>query len=156
MKKIIKYIKQKAKFFDSPIHGIKHWQNVEKIGMYLCERNGADEDVIRIFAYIHDVGRLNEDADLQHGKRSAEILENLIKSENIGLNRNQSQQLHYACEHHSEEDADSDDVTIQTCWDADRLDLWRFGIVPERELLFTNAAKTTEASEYAKNIQNSR
>jgi uncharacterized protein len=34
-----------------------------------------------------------------------------------------------------------DDVTVMTCWDADRLDLGRVGMVPEAQYLCTDAAK---------------
>jgi uncharacterized protein len=33
------------------------------------------------------------------------------------------------------------DLTVQTCWDADRLDLGRVGICPQSERLCTAAAK---------------
>ncbi len=33
------------------------------------------------------------------------------------------------------------DVTLQTCWDADRLDLGRVGITPDADLLCTDAAR---------------
>jgi len=153
MEKIIEYIKLKARLFNSPIHGIKHWKNVEKIGMYLCERNNADRELVKTFAYIHDIGRLNEDEDFGHGKRSVEIAKEMVENKIItSLDENQLQKLYYACEYHSKEDAKSDDITIQTCWDADRLDLWRLMITPKKELLFTDAGKTTEASEYAKKL----
>jgi len=41
------------------------------------------------------------------------------------------------------------DVTIQTCWDADRLDLGRVGITPERTKLCTRAAKRQEMIRWA-------
>jgi uncharacterized protein len=34
-----------------------------------------------------------------------------------------------------------DDVTVMTCWDADRLDLGRVHMVPESQYLCTDAAK---------------
>jgi uncharacterized protein len=34
------------------------------------------------------------------------------------------------------------DVTVQTCWDADRLDLGRIGVYPKTELLCTATAKS--------------
>jgi uncharacterized protein len=153
MEKIIEYIQSRALLFNSPIRGMRHWKSVEKIGMYLCERNNADRELVKMFAYIHDIGRVNEDEDFEHGKRSAEIAKEMVGNKIItGLNEDQLQKLYYACEHHSEADAKSDDITIQTCWDADRLDLWRLRIAPRKELLYTDAGKTTEASEYAKKL----
>jgi uncharacterized protein len=33
------------------------------------------------------------------------------------------------------------DVTVQTCWDADRLDLGRIGVYPNEKFLCTSTAK---------------
>jgi uncharacterized protein len=41
------------------------------------------------------------------------------------------------------------DVTVQTCWDADRLDLGRIGIKPEPRFLCTAAAQDPALIEWA-------
>jgi uncharacterized protein len=46
----------------------------------------------------------------------------------------------------------SADPTIGTCWDADRLDLARFGIVPDPELLSTAAARSPAFIVWAKGL----
>jgi uncharacterized protein len=46
----------------------------------------------------------------------------------------------------------SDVLTIGTCWDADRLDLARFGIVPDPELLSTAAARDPAFIAWAKGL----
>ncbi|MBT5083254.1 MAG: hypothetical protein HOM62_22025 [Rhodospirillaceae bacterium] len=43
------------------------------------------------------------------------------------------------------------DITVQTCWDADRLDLGRAGIVPDPRYLCTDAAKEPRMIEWAHN-----
>ena len=48
--------------------------------------------------------------------------------------------LSYACTWHQDRDF-SDDPTIATCWDADRLDLGRVNIIPDPALLNTAFAK---------------
>ena len=48
--------------------------------------------------------------------------------------------LQYACDHHSD-GTKTGDVTVLTCWDADRLDLGRVGITPNPRYLCTDAAK---------------
>jgi uncharacterized protein len=45
-----------------------------------------------------------------------------------------------ACTRHSDGHLEAD-VTVQTCWDADRLDLPRVGIRPLPQFLCTEAAK---------------
>jgi uncharacterized protein len=51
--------------------------------------------------------------------------------------------LHRACAGHTHEQTHTD-ITIQTCWDADRLDLGRVGITPDPKYLCTEAAKREE------------
>jgi hypothetical protein len=41
------------------------------------------------------------------------------------------------------------DITAQTCWDADRLDLGRVGTTPKAEYLCTNAARDPDMIEWA-------
>ena len=50
--------------------------------------------------------------------------------------------LYRACHGHTHE-RNHPDVTIQTCWDSDRLDLGRVGITPHPSRLCTEVAKTT-------------
>jgi uncharacterized protein len=45
-----------------------------------------------------------------------------------------------ACTGHSDGDTEAD-ITVQTCWDADRLDLGRVGIRPHPIYLCTAVAK---------------
>jgi len=56
--------------------------------------------------------------------------------------------LIYACRHHSDGLVEGD-VTIRTCWDADRLDLGRVGIMPCASKLATREAKDPKVIEWA-------
>lgn len=56
----------------------------------------------------------------------------------------QLEKLIFACQHHNNSRVKSADVTVQTCWDADSLDLGRVGIKPEPHLLNTFIAKRDE------------
>ena len=152
MEKIIEYIKNRSKFFDSLLHGLKHWKNVEKIGHHLANINGTDKELITLFAYIHDLGRENEDEDVGYGERSVTILEDLYNKKIINIKPEKYQKLIYACRNHDSKTAQSDDLNIQTCWDADRLDLWRIGIEPNPKFLFTKEAKNPEITRLAKHI----
>ena len=58
------------------------------------------------------------------------------------------QLLHRACAGHTHEHTHPD-VTIQTCWDADRLDLGRVGIMPEPDFLCTEFARRPETIRWA-------
>ena len=56
--------------------------------------------------------------------------------------------LHRACAGHTHERTHPD-ITIQTCWDSDRLDLGRVGIVPHPSRLCTDVAKSKEMIQWA-------
>ena len=123
---------------NSTIHGPNHWRQVDKNAQMLAQKTGADLLVVRLFAYFHDVCRLNDDRDLQHGPRAADKLPDIIKHL-PPLTEQQISLLEYAIRHHTD-GTKSDDPTIGTCWDADRLDLGRVYITPDPARMSTAAA----------------
>ena len=122
-------------------HGIRHWNRVAEIGVYLAKQTGANIQVVDLFAYLHDAKREDELFDPEHGQRAAGYAKELYDSGVIGITPDQMDQLAIACRDHNNSSATSQDITIQTCWDADRLDLWRVGIIPDPTHLFTDFAK---------------
>jgi len=126
-------------------HGIKHWRRVLEIGNYLTEETKADIEVVSFFAYLHDAKRESELHDPDHGARAADFTKELYKRGIIILTENQLEKLVIACRDHNNSGSKSQDITVQTCWDADRLDLWRTGIIPDPALLNTEFGKTDEA-----------
>ena len=142
--------KKQFKLDINSLHGIRHWERVRKIGAYLAARTGADFRVVTLFAALHDSCRENEGSDMLHGHRVVEYLLGLNKRGLLPIDiAKQLDQLMYACEHHSKRSAKSDDITIQTCWDADRLDLYRVGEIPNPAFLYTEAGKSAGAIEFA-------
>ncbi|MBT6690851.1 hypothetical protein HOB10_00755 [Candidatus Parcubacteria bacterium] len=134
------------------MHQEDHFENVEKIGHYLADYNNADKKVLSLFAYFHDIRRRDDGFDGQHGKRSAQYLKLLYNKNLLDVTDKQFEQLIFACANHSESNAQSNDITIQTCWDADRLDLWRINSKPDPNLLYTEIAKKEETIEYARKL----
>lgn len=135
-------------------HGFSHWKRVEKIGCYLVKHTQTDPKVVYLFSYLHDSKRENEDYDPKHGRRAGLFIKELYgKSINpLAISLGQLNQLVFACEHHSDPGAKSDDITIQTCWDADRLDLWRIGVIPDPFFLNTAIARKAETIELARKL----
>lgn len=125
-------------FHGSPysIHGETHWRRVERNGLRLAERTGADVLVIRLFAWFHDSKRENDNTDPGHGRRGAEYAASL-RGKFFDLEEEAYQKLIYACTWHTDQDR-SEDATIGTCWDADRLDLGRVGMIPAAEFMSTD------------------
>ena len=121
------------------IHGIQHWERVRENGQRLAEVTGANPAVIELFAYLHDSRRLDDWEDLGHGARAAVYLQTL-RGHYFDISDEELELLVYACRHHSDGIMEGD-VTVLTCWDADRLDLGRVGIRPDPRYLCTPAAR---------------
>lgn len=129
------------------IHGAAHWARVRVNGLQLAERTGANRRVVELFAMIHDVCRDNDDRDPLHGARAAAFLLELRGSV-IAISDSECDLLTHACTHHTAGLIDAD-ITVQTCWDADRLDLGRVGIRPDPRRLCTAAARNPRMIEAA-------
>lgn len=128
-------------------HGIAHWARVLENGLRLAAETGANVEVVRLFALMHDSRRVNEGTDPDHGPRAAEFAR-LLRGRLIDLPDPEFQLLHRACAGHTHERTHPD-ITIQTCWDADRLDLGRVGITPHPRLLCTEVARRPETIRWA-------
>ncbi len=120
-------------------HGVVHWARVLDNGLGLAEANDANVDVVVLFALFHDSRRVNEGSDWGHGRRGAELARSL-RGTFVHLADAEFDLLYEACRGHTEGTISSD-VTIQACWDADRLDLGRVGIMPEPERLGSDFAR---------------
>lgn len=118
------------------VHGPDHWRRVEQNGLLLATRTGADIDVVRLFALFHDSRRENDGADDGHGARGAEYAASLRETA-FDLPDARFELLRYACVWHTDGDHHND-PTIGTCWDADRLDLGRVGVIPAPEFMSTD------------------
>lgn len=121
------------------IHGVPHWARVRWNGLTMATVNGARGDIVELFAFLHDSRRFHDGRDREHGARAADFTLQL-NGELLRLDRPGLELLTYAVRHHSDGLTEAD-VTVQTCWDADRLDLGRVGITPRAEKLCTEAAR---------------
>jgi uncharacterized protein len=143
---LLQLLESEALLFHSPIHGLKHWSTVARNGLYLAQHSGADVEVVTYFAFFHDSKRENEGGDPEHGPRAALFLNGI--RDLLPLDDLQFQLLKRACSGHTH-GTQTDCATLGTCWDADRLDLGRVGIVPDSQYLFTVRAKEiADADDY--------
>jgi uncharacterized protein len=134
----------------SGFHGLSHWSRVLANGRKLASINGADVDVIELFGMFHDSMRFNEGHDPGHGARAAEYALSLWEKKWFDINAEQMNLLYRACQFHTGGTIENEnDITVLTCWDADRLDLGRVGIKPKPEKLCTDAARSDEIMEWA-------
>lgn len=121
------------------IHGLSHWARVHANGMFLAAANGADREVVELFALFHDSRRLNDNADPEHGPRGAELAARLHGTLLI-LDAQKLATLLTACRLHTTART-HENLTVQTCFDADRLDLARIGKVVDPAYLCTAVAR---------------
>jgi uncharacterized protein len=136
---LLKAIKEQYSLDWDGIHGISHWARVWENGMRLAEETGANKEVVGYFALFHDARRFNEGRDRDHGRRGADLAAQW-RGDLFDLDDLLFELLYTACVHHTDGLIEAD-VSIQVCWDADRLDLGRVGIQPAAHRLCTEAAK---------------
>jgi uncharacterized protein len=108
---------------------------------------GARPTVVALFALFHDACRSNESLDPGHGRLGAQLA-GALRGSAFDLCDDDLVLLRFACERHTDGLTDAD-VTVQTCWDADRLDLGRVGIRPKPHRLCTPAAREVELLDWA-------
>jgi uncharacterized protein len=123
-------------------HGLSHWARVCENARVLAPLTGAKLEVVELFAILHDAKRRSEMGDRGHGKRAAEFVRSLGQSQ-LGLCDRDFELLVLACARH-EQGLTEGDPTVQTCWDADRLDISRVGFRLDPARLCTDAARTPE------------
>src|SRR5919112_5984122 len=128
-------------------HGVAHWARVLENGLRLAEETGADVEVVRLFAVLHDSRRVSQATDPDHGPRAAEFARSL-RGHLFDLPDPEFRLLRRACAGHTHERTHPD-VTIRTCWDADRLDLGRVGITPHPKYLGTEVARRPATIKWA-------
>jgi uncharacterized protein len=131
------------------IHGISHWMRVYENGMRLSSRTGADKRIVGLFAFLHDSCREDDNYDIQHGERAAAFIDTL-QGTVLNLSNSDLSVLRDACYYHSQETCRGN-ITMRTCYDADRLDLGRrgVGIKVDPAYLCTDAARDPEMIQWA-------
>lgn len=128
-------------------HGVGHWARVLENGIRLAKETKANLEVVQLFAIFHDSCRVNEGTDYGHGERGGNLAL-ALRDEWLVLSDEEFDLLYEACAGHTDGKTDAN-ITIQTCWDADRLDLGRVGIEPATKRLCTPTAKTREMIHWA-------
>ena len=146
--KLIDDIRKQFRIDWSGIHGISHWARVYEIGMKLADQTGANRTVVQLFSVFHDSCRYREGVDPRHGLRGAELAGTFRSTHLSSLTDEEFSLLCTACRLHTSA-PDHENITIQTCFDSDRLDLGRVGNIPDPQLLCTEPAKSQEMISWA-------
>jgi len=90
---------------------------------------------VRLFALIHDSKRQNEENDPDHGQRGADYAGEL-RGQLFQIPDEDFELLQLACRMHTS-GHQHENPTIGTCWDSDRLDLGRVGMIPHSDYMST-------------------
>ena len=121
------------------IHGLSHWARVLVNGLTVVAETGADPEVVALFSVFHDSRRQNDAWDPEHGARGARLARDM-RGIYFELDDTRFAQLTTACEGHTHE-LTHHDITVATCWDADRLDLSRVGRIPKPTRMATDTGR---------------
>lgn len=111
------------------MHGASHWKRVERNALILAT-DEVNKNVVRAFAYLHDRWRLDNGWDVEHGPRAAQNIVGLRDTILSTLTDEEFTMLQTACMKHTSHHR-TGNITIDTCFDADRLDLDRVGVNPD-------------------------
>jgi uncharacterized protein len=128
---------------NGPAHWARTWENAK----LLIPITKANATVVQLFCYLHDCCSIHDGQEPEHGPAAALFIKqnrNLFSF----LSALEFKLLVDACAGHTSHQL-SQSATIGTCWDADRLDLGRFGIYPKETFFSTQAAKNPVVIECA-------
>lgn len=141
MHKIVRQIRELvlSRWTNSQLHGISHWDRVYDYGKQLVAP-GVDPLVVALFAYLHDSCRTGDGYDTSHGPRAAEWIDSLRETYLKPLSDEQIRLLKEACRLHTTTQK-TGNPTVDACFDADRLDLWRADIIPDPEKMATEKGR---------------
>ena len=131
----------------SGLHGLAHWARVLENGRHLAQYTGAKLGVVELFSVFHDSKRVSEGLDYNHGQRAADYATTL-RGTLFDLSDEDFDLFHTACVYHTDGHTEGD-ISVQTCWDADRLDVGRAMIKPDPKYLCTDAAKASTTIQWA-------
>lgn len=150
---LVKYLKNQFQIDWNGFHGGAHWARVKQNARLIarqCEASGqtVDYDVLDLFSILHDHKRKNEGYDIEHGKRAADAL-HFYRGRFFELPDAVFTELWTACAYHSDGLTKDPSINVRICWDADRLDLYRVGVMPSAQYLCTEEAKKASFIEAA-------
>lgn len=145
---LLSYIKKTYRLRWDGIHGWDHWIRVCENGIRLAEQNGADQTIVILFAFTHDMARYSDLPDFNHGPRAARRIQAELQGIYFHLETHALNQLVTAVKLHTRGLQEAD-ITVQTCWDSDRLDLGRAGIRPSPHRMCTQEARDPDTIAWA-------
>ena len=121
------------------LHGVSHWDRVYEYAVQIATED-VSTLVLGLFAYLHDSCRMSDGEDLGHGPRACNLIDSIRGTLLAEVSDKDINLLKDACRYHTTKHR-TGSQTVDTCFDADRLDLGRVGIVPDPARLATKNGK---------------
>lgn len=149
MKELISLIKNNEPFVNLPpgVHGKKHAERVLDFALKLSEFFEVDKKVIVIAALLHDVGRVNDYDDPEHGERGAVMAKEFIRAHRIDVD---TSLVSRCIAGHVKEN--NTEVECKIIGDADKLDRFRFRGHDCLRVEFLELPESFSLIEYAKKV----
>ena len=154
---------QTERLYESRIHGLGHIERVMLLGAIIAMQQGfsaRETELLLTACSYHDIGRINDRRDDQHGKRSADALPGMKLP---GIREEELRCIQAAVATHSTHDAQIDsfakeyrvpDEKTELCHrlckglkDADNLDRVRIGDLDIRHLRFDESKRMDTVAE---------
>lgn len=155
--KILPHLTPLAKH-NSQLHGVTHWTRVHRYGLLLADSLKLSEEerlAIALFGWTHDLARTDDNGGNQHSidgakyiqyvtdrlfsdfpETTLDVVTTAIRYHSDGMNAEEAL-YELPIVDNSTWSRESTLNTIGCCWDADRLDLLRLGIVPDESMMST-------------------
>lgn len=122
--KMIKELRPKIKeYFTEAAHTFDHTERVYKLAVRIAEDEGADLEVIKAAALLHDIGRPKEDPDkdICHAEESAKMAPDILREINFPEEKIENV-VHAISVHRYSKQLKAETEEAEIIQDADRLD----------------------------------
>jgi uncharacterized protein len=142
--KIIESIREEAKGFFVGASGCHDWSHVERVhdlAVRLARKEKADIGIVRIAAYLHDIGRREEmrsKGKLDHAEEGVKLARKILARYDIKKETKENI-LHCILAHRFRNDHRPETIEAKVLFDADKLDsIGAIGVA--RDFLFAGTA----------------
>lgn len=126
-KKVIEEVKEKAKGFFVGAFGCHDWSHVERaynLALKIAKKEKANVGVIKLAAYLHDVGRKEEmqsKGRICHAEKGVDLAEKILEKYDLGKEIKQNI-LHCILSHRYRNNHKPSTIEAKILFDADKLD----------------------------------
>ena len=93
---LVEHVVSRKKHIPYSVHGLSHWQRVERNGLFLAAQEGISSNLVSCFALFHDSQRINDFHDPGHGLRGAQFARECYEEGRLAITGSEMDDLFYA------------------------------------------------------------